>query len=309
MSDSIKSFENCVEYRAHLTSILANLKKVCDADDTCRRRLLAFAKKRGLPVEFLDEHGIFYLSEEVAKEYGTKKKVRQPDTAYVPKKEERDSENLWRTQSRKVFRFIGATVSVSNRGSKNMLENRVVYPLFSYITQEDKPLVCGVCGYDMADGALAKYIYCQTPYFDRVGYLYGEEDMLYAPTQKAVFVGEGLVDRLWLKYAIRQAGYNYMTLAVCGVTTHDIKMSKLGLISDYAHFFYFQDRDESGEDFANTLVKKLSERKVTRCYVRVGNKDVAEDFSKREMPSDFSEFVKLLSNIQDGLPCGASCQV
>lgn len=309
MSDFIKSFENCVEYRAHLTRIMENLKSVCDKDETCRKRLLVFARKRGLPIEFLDEHGIFYLSKEIADAYGSKKKVRQPDTASVPKKEERDKENLWRTQSRKVFRFIGATVSTPGIGSRNILADRIVYPLYSYITEEDKPLVCGVCGYDMSKGALAKYIYCQTPYFDRVGYLYGEEDFIYAPSQKGVFMAEGLVDKLWLEYVSKKLGYNFMTLAVCGVTTHDIKMSKLGILGECSHIFYFPDRDKSGKEFSDTLVRKLTNRKVTLCYVRVGCKDVAEDFNSREYPEDFSEFAKLLCNTKDGKPCGVSFQV
>ena len=308
MDEIQKSFENCVEYRQHLTTLLQGLKKVCDANETCRRRLQAFANRRGLPIEFLDAHGVFYLSEELAKKINEKKQIRQPDDACVPKKEDRDKENLWRTKSRKVFRFMGATVTTNGK-SRNILENRIIYPLYSYITNENnEPLVCGVCGYDMADGALAKYIYCQTPYFDRVGYLYGEEQLLSITETKAYFMAEGLVDRLWLKYAMQQAGIEFITLATCGVTKHDIKLSKLGLMCDYAHLFYFPDRDKSGGELADTLVKRFG-NKVTLCYVRIGNKDVAAYFNSENSSCDFSSFNTLLSNTQDGFKVGSIYQL
>lgn len=308
MSEPIKSFEDCVEYRKHLTNIMKDLKRVCDADEKCRRRFVAFAERRGLPVEFFDEHGIFYLSAEMAKKYDEKKKVRQPDDVCVPKKEERDTENLWRTKSRKVFRFLGATISYNGK-SRNILEDRVIYPLYSYITDENNgPLVCGVCGYDMSDDALAKYIYCQTPYFDRVGYLYGEEQFLSIMETKVFFMAEGLVDKLWLEYAMREAGIEFITLATCGVTSHDIKLSKLGLMCDYAHLYYFPDRDKSGEKLADIFVKRYG-NKVTLCYVKLGNKDVADYFSGRHSSCDFSAFRTLLSNTQDGMTGGATYQV
>ena len=286
-------FEACVEYREHLTKILQALKMVCDKDETCRRRLCAYAKRRGLPVEFLDEHGIFFLSKAKAESFEKKHQVSQPDWACVPKPELRDKYNLWRAQSRKVFRYIGASL----KGGVNMLADRIVFPLYSYITKDDKPLACGICGYDMGDSPLAKYIYANTPYFYRGAYLYGEDKLLTIPKNKTVFMAEGLVDKLWLEYEIKRLGFDFDTYAVCGVNATEEKMAKLWLLSENAyHIVYFPDRDKPGKDFTDDLLKRLGNIKVTVAYVRQGCKDPADHFKNEDEKYDADKFKALLGN-------------
>lgn len=297
-----RSYEGCLEYREHLTSIIEGMKKACDSDETCRKRLVAFAHKRGLPIDFVDSHGLFYLSSDMIERYG-KKRVRQPEGAVVPPKEERDKENLWRTASAKVFRYIGATAP----GKINLLEERVVYPLYGYIHKDGKPLVCGLCGYDMREDTKAKYTYCTTPYFDKRSYLFGEERLFEPLPYKVAFVAEGLVDKLWLEYAISKEGYNMQTYGVCGVTHHELKLMKLQLLTDRGKIVYLPDRDKSGGEFADVLVKKLTDRKVSLCYVKLGNKDVAEYFSGGTC--DFRKFGALVRSIVEGEPPEPTLQI
>ena len=289
----IDDFDACLAYRKRLTKMLAGMKIVCDKDDECRSKLQAFAIKRGLPLEFLDSKGIFYMTAEMALKFDEKYPVKQPDTASVPKAELRDKYNLWRIQSRRVSRFIGASV----KGKLNILADRVIYPLYSYMTDENgKALVCGICGNDGSPGAMAKYIYCNTPYFFRSAYMYGEEELLRAAQCGVLFMAEGLVDKLWMEKEINASGHDWPVFASCGVTTTIEKMTKLRFVLSDSHLMYFPDRDKSGNDFTKELKQRFADN-MTVVYVSAGNKDPADYFSGKVKTYDSTSFLHLLDEI------------
>lgn len=234
------------DYRTKLTKSVELVRQKCYESDYCLEMLNEFAMSRGLPVAFLMEKGIFFLSTKVV-------------------------ETFEKQVGAKAFGVWGALAEITHGYYQgqfiNMLEERIVYPLKNY-----ENLVVGLCGYDGESDA--KYIYCKTPYFNRGAYIFGEENLL--NTDKPILVGEGLADGLWLEYVGKEFGFN--GFATCGVRLNDLKILKLQL--NKQGIWYFPDRDNAGLELKEKLKTQINNFKTF--YVALGTKDVCEYFSSIE---------------------------